>query len=298
MIYSNQYYMNKTCMQEERIMNYKIVIDSCGELPESKKNNPVFESIPLTLMIDELQIVDDETFDQKDFIRRVSASPNCPKSACPSPERYMQAYEGGYDCVFAVTLSEQLSGSYNSAVLGKNLLEENNKATKIHVFNSRSASVGQTQIALKIEELADAGKTFEEIVVQVDEFIEEMDTYFVLETLDTLRKNGRLSNLQAIIANVLSIKPIMGATPEGTICKLDQMRGMNKALTRMAEIIVKNVKNPEKKCLMISHCNCPDRAELVKGLILSKISVKDVLILDTAGVSTMYANDGGVIVTI
>ena len=279
-------------------MNYKIVMDSCGELPEEKKQSQVFELIPLTLMIDELQIVDDETFDQKDFIRKVSECPNCPKSACPSPESYMKSYEGGYDCVFVVTLSDQLSGSYNSAVLGKKLFEEENKTTKVYVFNSRSASVGQTQIAYKVQELAEAGVSFEGIVEQTESFIEAMDTYFVLETLDTLRKNGRLTNLQAIIANVLSIKPIMGATPDGNICKLDQVRGMSKALAKMAEIIVKNVKEPEKKRLMISHCNCPDRAELVKRLILDKISVRETVILDTAGVSTMYANDGGVIVTI
>lgn len=279
-------------------MNYKIVVDSCCELPETQKNNPRFQSIPLTLMVDDLQIIDDETFEQKDFIKKVAASPNCPKSACPSPESYMKAYEGGYDCVFVVTLSANLSGSYNSAVLGKNLFEEENKNTKIHVFNSCSASVGETQIALKVEELAEAGASFEEIVEQVEKFIEEMDTYFVLESLDTLRKNGRLTNLQAIIATVLSIKPIMGATPQGTIFKIEQARGIKKALIRMTEIIANEVKEPEKKKLMISHCNCPDRAELVKNLLLEKITVKDVVVLDTAGVSTMYANDGGVIVTI
>ncbi len=92
-----------------------------------------------------------------------------------------------------------------------------------------------------MEELAGQGAAFEEIVKQVEAFIAEMNTYFVLETLETLRKNGRLTNLQAIIANVLSIKPVMGATLDGNICKLDQVRGINKALTRMAEIIVKNV---------------------------------------------------------
>lgn len=279
-------------------MNYKIVVDSCCELPELQKKNPIFQVIPLTLMVDDLQIIDDETFDQKDFIKKVAASPNCPKSACPSPESYMKAYEGGFDAVFVVTLSEQLSGSYNSAVLGKNLFEENSKETKIHVFNSRSASVGETQIALKVEEMAEAGASFEEIVEKVEKFIEEMDTYFVLETLDTLRKNGRLTNLQAIIATVLSIKPIMGATPQGTIFKIEQARGINKALARMAEIIARDVKEPEKKKLMISHCNCPERAEYVKKLLLEKITVKDVVVLDTAGVATMYANDGGVIVTI
>ncbi len=76
------------------MINYKIVMDSCGELPVELKNQPEFELIPLTLMVDDLQIVDDETFDQKDFIKKVSASTNCAKSSCPSPERYMQAYQG------------------------------------------------------------------------------------------------------------------------------------------------------------------------------------------------------------
>ena len=172
------------------------------------------------------------------------------------------------------------------------------RSKKIHVFNSRSASVGQTQIALKVQELAKENVPFEEIVKQGEAFLEEMNTYFVLETLDTLKKNGRLSNIQAVLANVLSIKPIMGATEEGNICKLDQARGINKALIKMAEIITQKVKNPEQKRLMISHCNCKERAEYVKKLITEQIKVKETIILDTRGVSTMYANDGGIIVTI
>ena len=210
----------------------------------------------------------------------------------------MQAMEGNYDCIFVVTLSEKMSGSYNSAMLGKSLIQEKEPNKKIHVFNSRSASVGQTQIALKVQELAKENVPFEEIVKQGEAFLEEMNTYFVLETLDTLKKNGRLSNIQAVLANVLSIKPIMGATEEGNICKLDQVRGINKALIKMAEIITQKVKNSEQKRLMISHCNCKERAEYVKKLITEQIKVKETIILDTRGVSTMYANDGGIIVTI
>lgn len=279
-------------------MNYKIIVDSCGEIPKLQKESKNFEIVPLTLNIGDYQVIDDENFDQADFIRRVKAYEECPKSACPSPERYMQAMKGEYDAVFIITLSEKLSGSYNSAVLGKSLLQEKEPNKKVHVFNSRSASVGQTQIALKVQELAEQGVSFEEIVKQGEIFLEELDTYFVLETLDTLRKNGRLSNIQAILANVLSIKPIMGATDEGSICKLDQARGMNKALIKMADIVAKKVKNPEQKRLAIAHCNCKERAEYVKILITERIKVKEVLILDTRGVSTMYANDGGVIVTI
>ncbi|NLZ81448.1 MAG: DegV family protein [Clostridiales bacterium] len=280
-------------------MNYKIVIDSCGELPEDLKKDARFETIPLTLMVDEVNIIDDETFDQKDFIRRVSESPHSPKSACPSPERYMQSYKGDYECVFVITLSEQLSGSYNSAFLGKELyFEEVGKNTKIHVFNSRSASIGQTLIALKVKELIEQGKEFEEIVSTTEAFIGEMETFFVLETLETLRKNGRLTNIQAILASVLNIKPVMGATKEGTIYKIDQARGITKALAKMIDVIQEKAKNAENKILAISHCNCPERAAYVKEQILKYMKVKDIIVLDSSGVTTMYANDGGIVVAI
>lgn len=279
-------------------MSYKIIVDSCGELPESYKKDEHFESVPLTLDIDGYQIVDDETFDQADFLRRVAASPNCPKSSCPSPQRYMEAYTCEADHVYAVTLSAELSGSYNSAELGKKLYEEEYGAKDIHVFNSCSASVGQTLIAMKVEEYEKAGLPFEEVVAKVDAFIAEQHTYFVLESLEALRKNGRLSNLKAFVANALNIKPVMGATSIGTICQKDQARGMNRALKRMAHYVAEEVIHPEEKIVAISHCNCPERAELMKEEIQKRIQVKDFLILDTAGVSSLYASDGGVIVVV
>ena len=100
---------------------YKIVIDSCGELSEELKADGHFSNVPLELDVDGYQITDDETFDQKDFLQRVKAAIHSPKSSCPSPERYMNAYEGEAEHVYVVTLSGKLSGSYNSAVLGAQL---------------------------------------------------------------------------------------------------------------------------------------------------------------------------------
>lgn len=277
-------------------MSYKIVIDSCGELPESCKKDVHFESVPLVLDIDGHFVVDDETFDQADFLKRVAESPNCPKSSCPSPERYMQAYTCEAENVYAVTLSAELSGSYNSAELGRKLYLEEKGQKNIHVFNSCSASVGETLIALKIEECEKAGLSFAEVIEKVNAYIEEQHTYFVLESLEALRKNGRLSNLKAFVANALNIKPVMGSTPQGTICQKDQARGINRAVKKMASYVTEELKNPSEKILAISHCNCLERAQMLKKEILSQIEVKDVLILDTAGVSSLYASDGGVIV--
>lgn len=279
-------------------MSYKIIVDSCGELPERCKNDEHFESIPLSMQIDEHLIVDDETFDQADFLKKVAESPNCPKSSCPSPERYMEAYRCEAEHVYAVTLSGNLSGSYNSAVLGKNLYHEEYGDKKIHVFDSCSASIGETLLALKIEECEAKGMSFEETVEVVEAYKNEQHTYFVLETLEVLRKNGRLSNLKAFVANALNIKPIMGSTPEGQIQQLSQTRGINRAVLKMIDYLVEEATNPEEKIVAISHCNCPERAQMAKEEILKRMPVKDVIILDTRGISSLYASDGGIIMVV
>lgn len=279
-------------------MNYKIIVDSCGELTEEMKASGRYETASLEIELQGKHIVDDETFDQAEFLKLVAESPECPKSSCPSPERYMEAYHCDAEHIYAVTLSAELSGSYNSAVLGRNLYEEEYGEKKIHIFNSRSASVGETLIALKAAECEEKGMSFEKTVETVEAYIEEQHTYFVLETLDTLRKNGRLTGLKSVMATALNIKPVMGATPEGTICQLGQARGIKKALVKMVEQLAEDVKNSKDKILAIAHCNCRDRAEAVKNMILEKINIKDVIILDTAGISSMYAADGGVIVVV
>lgn len=278
-------------------MNYKIVVDSGCDLPENLRRDEHIVVVPLTLTVGGVDIVDDDSFDQKDFLKRVREAKECPKSACPSPERYLAEYECENTDVYVVTLSGKLSGSYNSALVAADMYEEDGGSNHIHVFDSMSACCGEAVITMKIMECAGQGMGFDEVVKSVTEFRDSMKTYFVLETLETLRKNGRLTNLQALLANVLSIKPVMSAK-EGEIIKLEQTRGLNKALKRMCEIILENVKEPEKKILAISHCNCPERAEYVKGLLLEGRSFRDVVIVDTAGVATMYANDGGIVVAV
>lgn len=281
-----------------KYMSFHIVADSCCELTADMKKRGNIEIAPLTLEVGGESILDDETFDQKYFLKRVAECPECPKSACPSPDYFRKSFLNGAERCYAVTLSAQLSGSYNSAVLGANLAQEENEDLKIHVFNSRSASIGETLIVKKIVECEEAGMSFKRVVETVELYISTQNTYFVLENLETLRKNGRLSKAKALVASALKIKPVMGATPEGDIVQLDQARGINKALMKMVDAIVNDAQHVENKTLAISHCNCPERAEMVKEALLERLAVQDVFVLDTQGVSSMYANDGGIIIAL
>lgn len=280
-------------------MGYKIVIDSCGELPEKLQADGHYESVALELEVDDYHVTDDKTFNQLEFLRRVKESKNCPKSSCPSPERYMEAFAGDAENIYVVTLSSKLSGSYNSAVLAKKLYEEEHPDKQIYVFDSCSASIGETLIGMKAQECEESGKGFEETVETVEKYISEQRTFFVLETLDTLRKNGRLSNLKCVCGGGIEYKAGLGPQLlEGTICQLDQARGINKALERMIRHVISKTKDCEHKILAISHCNCPERAKAVKEKIEELVKFKEIIIVNTAGVSTMYANDGGVIMAV
>ena len=276
-------------------MSYRIVVDSCGEFTEEMAKDSHFVHAALNLEIDGNHFVDDETFDRLRFLDLVEKSPNCPKSSCPSPEVYRSAFDCGADHLYAVTLSAELSGSYNSAVLGQNLYLEDHPDAKIHVFNSCSASVGETLLAKKIQECEEAGMEFEEVIKAGEAYQAERQTFFVLESLDHLRKNGRLSAVKAFVASALNIKPVMEGNKQGIIEQAGQARGMQKALRMMVELLVERMNKPEEKTVAIVHCNNEARAQFVKEEIEKRTKVKEIIILPSSGVSTLYAAQGGII---
>ncbi len=277
-------------------MSYKIILDSCGELPEELLSDKRFERVPLGLEVGEYQILDDESFNQAEFLKKVAEYPKCPKSSCPSPERFVESFREPVDHVYVVTLSSHLSGSYNSAELGRKLYLEKYGKKEIHVVDSESASGGETQIALKLVELEEAGLSFQEIVKRIEAFRDSVHTYFVLDNLETLRKNGRLSGVKALVASTLNIKPVMGAD-KGEIIQRSQTIGIKKALGKMAELVSSEVLKTEERRLIITNCNAPERAKQVRDMVMAKTAFKECIIMDTRGISSMYANEGGVIVT-
>ena len=276
-------------------MTYKIIGDRCLDLTEKLKKDSHFQMIPLTLQVGQTTIVDDENFNQKEFIQLMKNSPDCPKTACPSPESFKDAYTCPEENIFVICLSEHLSGSYNSAVLGKSLYEEEHGKKNICVLSSHSASAGELNLALYIRDLCEQGLPFAEIEKRAAAYRDDMKTYFVLESLDNLRKNGRLSGLQAFFATTLNIKPIM-AGDRGVIVKIDQARGISKALQRMCDHAVQSVADTKDRVLVIAHCNCPSRAMLVKDEMEKRGGFKEVIVTETAGVATVYANDGGIVI--
>ncbi|MBR6638475.1 MAG: DegV family protein [Lachnospiraceae bacterium] len=277
-------------------MEYQILMDSCGEVTDEMKSLGVISSIPLTLQVGDTEITDDETFNQTKFIELVASTDACPRSACPSPELYKNAFSADAKRIYIITLSANLSGSYNSAVLAKSLAAGKDATEQIHIFNSCSASVGQTLIARKVIECEELGKSFEETVEIVEKYIDDMNTVFVLEDLSFLQRNGRLTGLKYIAASLLHILPILAATPEGTIYQLGQARGAKKAMAELLDNVLKFAEASKPTRFYISYCNSLDRAEFLRDKISEKYPSAEIKLLDMRGVSTMYAGNRGIIV--
>ena len=276
-------------------MSFKIIVDSCCDLTPAQLREECFVKVPLTIRVGSHTIVDDDTFDQGELLWRMKESETAPQSACPSPMQYLEAFDCGADDLYVVTLSALLSGSHNAAAQARSIWLEDHPGANVHIFNSCSASAGEVLVALRIQELAQSGMDFTTVVDQVSSYINEMETYFVLETLDTLRKAGRLTRVQSIVTGALHIKLLMGATPEGEICKKGQAMSVKQALNKMVALMADDLKHVGKR-LSIVHCNCLERAFYVKELAMKQCRFDEILVSDTGGISTMYANDGGIVV--
>lgn len=216
------------------------------------------------------------------------------KTACPSPNEWLEAFKEVEGPIFGITISSRLSGSYNAAILGKELYQQTGGKAQIHIFDSKSAGGGPSLIFYKIQELYKEGKSFEEIVETVEKFRDNMLTMFVSESLDNLGKAGRLSNLKLKVAQVMNILPVMSAE-DGLIIHSASARGSKKAFKKMVDNLIAH--GAQGKAISINHSGNVKWAEYVKEE-LEKAGVAKVFMQRTTLLNTLYLDLNGVIVTL
>ncbi|OCL27072.1 fatty acid-binding protein DegV [Orenia metallireducens] len=216
-------------------------------------------------------------------------SKDSPKTASPSPYSFIEAYKGE-ESIFVVTLTSKLSSTYNNALLAKDIFLEEIEDKFIHVFDSCSASIGEALVSLKITELVEQRLSKLQIIDKVNKYIKEMKTFFLLESLDNLIKSDRMNKVKGKLASLLSIKPILGEE-DGEISLFDKARGSKLAFKKLIDIIREYDKNLEEKVL------APNTAEEFKVEILKRYNFKDIIIVETGGLSSVYANEGGIIIS-
>ncbi|KJQ60328.1 DegV family protein [Streptococcus cristatus] len=275
-------------------MTWKIVADSGCDYREitDLANQTKFESVPLTIQIDNEIFVDNAHLDIDDMMEKMYATSTASKSACPSPDDYLRSFEGAEN-IFVVTITGSLSGSHNSAQLAKKLFLEENPTANIHVIDSLSAGGEVDLIVKKLNELIKEGLSFEQVVEAITHYQENTKLLFVLAKVDNLVKNGRLSKLIGAVVGLLNIRMVGEASDTGTLELLQKARGAKKALTAAVDEVLKAGYKGGR--IIIAHRNNEKFCQQFSEVIKEKFPAADISFLPTSGLCSFYAEEGGLL---
>ena len=279
-------------------MIWNIVSDSSSDLLTSdfKDDNIRFESVPLRIQVGEREFMDDETLNVPEMLQSMAAEKTAASTACPSPAAFARAFEQG-DRTICFTISGKLSGTYNAAVLGRDMVLEEHPDKRILVMDSKSTAGAMILLIRKAKELiqADVSDDFKGICDKLREYQSTLRTVFTLENYDNLIKNGRMRPLVGTLLHTLGIHVIADGTPEGTIHVADKARGEAKTykgiIKRMCEL-----KDCTDATVVINHCENREGALKLKEQIQKDLSVKSVDIVSCRGLTSFYALEKGLIV--
>lgn len=272
----------------------KIVTDSSCDLNKDIIEKYNIKVVPLNVSFGEEVYIDGE-LDKKEFYEKMSKSKELPKTSCPSPEKFMQSYAGDED-VIVFTIASKLSGTYSAALIAKNMMLEENENKKIEVIDTEVGSISQGQLIIRAARLVEEGKSFGEIVEDIENIKKDRYFYGALETLENAIKGGRVNPLAGKLINALNMKVIIKIS-DGVVKPIDSARGTNNSIKKLAERINSMVEGNHTS-LAIAHSNCLEKAEKLKDLILKNNHFEEVLICEMGAIMGTYASSGGLLVSI
>lgn len=277
-------------------MKYGIAVDSGCDLRELgawSGAEYAFTLVPLKLEIGEKEFVDDHTLDTEAFMQEVSAYKGKSGSAAPSPGEWMEAFEAA-DMTFAYTITGSLSGSYNSAEVAKKMTLEKYPEKKIFILNTLSIGPETSLLVRKTTECIRQGMEFDEIVTAITEYLKTTKLLFILEHMDNLVHNGRVSKLQGSLAGLLGIKILGRASDDGKLDLLHKKRGKMAVYDTCAEEMLQRGFRGGR--VIISYCLNPDKAEYLKEQLLRHYPQSDIMIMPAGGICTFYAERNGMLI--
>ncbi|MGI6632220.1 MAG: DegV family protein [Bacillota bacterium] len=247
----------------------KIVTDSAQDFPPELLEKEGISVVPLTVFFGDEAFLDGYEIRGKAFYDKLRTSPHHPHTSQPSPEAFRAKFDEltkDGSPVVAILLSQVLSGTYQSAVLARDMLPDRN----IEIVNSKLASCAYGVLARLAAEMADKGAGPSEIVSKVTEMAERTVTVFSVDTLDYLAKNGRIGKAQHFLGGLLNLKPILSLDKDGYVTAIERVRGKGKVLSRVMEILAERIPSKRLLAVSISHSDAPEEALKVKEAIQSQ----------------------------
>ena len=274
---------------------WNIVSDSCCDLMnmETEENNIAFSTVPFILQVGEKEFIDDENLNTAELIEAVANCKEAAKSACPSPETWLAHFRRPGP-VFALTISSNLSGSYQSACIARDMILEEEPDKQVTIFDSRSTGPELVMMIARLAERIRENIPFEKIAEDVQALADRTHVAFALCSFDNLVKNGRVSRLAGFVAGKLGLWGVGIASDEGRIVVKTKVRGAQKAIGAIIEDMKERAF--ESGHVVISHCFNEEMALRLKDKIMQTWDKAQVCIIPTRGLDSFYAEKGGLII--
>ena len=261
-------------------MDYKIIADSCCDLPlDFIKENDI-EIISLIINIDGKDLVDDmgETFDRDAFFEQLkngSMATSSQVNIGTFMETFKKYVEKGQPVLF-LGLSSALSGSYNNAVTAVKMLEEEYDNVDITIIDTKAACLGEGLLVYEAVNRKKEGQSLAEVVSWLEEYKMKLHSWVTVDDIKHLERTGRVNSVSATLGSVLNVKPIIVMNEKGGLVPFAKVRGRKKSLLYLINKTVEGIINPENQTIFIGHVGVPEEAEWIKEEINAKIKVKDI----------------------
>ncbi len=278
----------------DNLNRIKLITDSSCDLPKELIEKYNICVVPLNVLFGEECYTDG--IDNYSFYEKMKASKELPKTASPSPDKFIKEFACEAENILIITISSGLSSTYNNALIGKNMYLEDHKEKRIEIIDSLSGSMGVGLLVLKAAKMIKEKKDLDHIVKVINEDAQKSFTYVALNTIENAVKAGRISSFKGKIAEVLNLKVIV-QVEDGLVKVFDKARGERKTLSKLIQIIEDTGVNTSEKILAIAHANALDKALALKDMILKKHTFEEVIISQIGAVIGTYASDGAVLIS-
>lgn len=274
---------------------WNIVVDSGCDLEELHTSDETigFYRVPLKIITKDFEFSDDKNADVPELFDRLRASRSSSSSACPAPQEWADAFVGA-DYTLAFTLTGGLSGSFNSALTAKQMVEEDFPEKKIWILDSLSAGPQISLLVYKASELIRSGLSFEAVCQALTAYHERTRLLFVLKDLDTLVKNGRVDRMTAAMVGMLKIRLVGNASEQGTLEVIEKCRGFKKAVSQVLASLA-NMGFRDGRLILAHSLNEKEAMVLARAIHVS-YPQSHISMMKASGLCSYYAGEGGILI--
>lgn len=278
--------------------NIKLITDGSCDLSQEIIDRSKVEIVDVMVSFGDKSYSTRTDITMPEFYEMMKDYNELPKTSCPSPNQFLDAFDCEEDNIIVLCLTSKLSGIYNSAVLAKNMYEEENGNKKrIEIIDTTTGSIGQALLVSKVANMINEDKSMDEIVNTIEKLKHEVVFYGALYTLENAIKGGRINAIAGKIIGALNLKAIVHIT-DGLVKPMDKARGDKNSINKVIDYIKNNVHKTSGTKLAIGHANCPEKAIKIKEILENYHNFKEVHVMEVGPSMGVYTSEGAVLVAV